>query len=231
MAYLCLRMEILKKHERFLLVFSIISCIILLLFYDALVPNVKLPIYQPAMVNFELVDSTIQHHKKFHRIADFSLTNQNGKTISHQDFKGKIYVADFFFTTCPTICIAMTDNMLKVQEKIKNNPNIMLLSHSVTPKIDSVPKLKKYALEKGVIDTKWHLVTGDKKEIYELARKSYLAVKASGDGGPFDMIHTENFILIDPDQRIRGFYDGTDMEEINRLLDEIDILIQEYFPS
>ncbi len=183
------------------------------------------------MVNFELVDSTIQHHKKFHRIADFSLTNQNGKTVSHQDFKGKIYVADFFFTTCPTICIAMTDNMLKVQEEIKNNPNIMLLSHSVTPKIDSVPKLKKYALEKGVIDTKWHLVTGDKKEIYELARKSYLAVKASGDGGPFDMIHTENFILIDPDQRIRGFYDGTDIVEINRLLDEIDILIQEYFPT
>ena len=231
MAYLCLRMEILKKYEKFLLVFSIISCIILFLFYNALVPNVKLPIYQPAMINFELVDSTIQHHKKFHRISDFSLTNQNGKTISHQDFKGKIYVADFFFTTCPTICIAMTDNMLKVQEKIKNNPNIMLLSHSVTPKIDSVPKLKKYALEKGVIDTKWHLVTGDKKEIYELARKSYLAVKVSGDGGPFDMIHTENFILIDPDKRIRGFYDGTDMEEINRLLDEIDILIQEYFPT
>ena len=231
MAYLCLRMEILKKYEKFLLVFSNISGIILFLFYNALIPNVKLPIYQPAMVNFELVDSTIQHHKKFHRIADFSLTNQNGKTISHQDFKGKIYVADFFFTTCPTICIAMTDNMLKVQEEIKNNPNIMLLSHSVTPKIDSVPKLKKYALEKGVIDTKWHLVTGDKKEIYELARKSYLAVKASGEGGHFDMIHTENFILIDPDQRIRGFYDGTDMEEINRLLDEIDILIQEYFPS
>ena len=125
----------------------------------------------------------------------------------------------------------MTDNLIKVQEEIKNNPNVMLLSHSVTPKIDSVPQLKKYALEKGVIDSKWHLVTGDKKEIYELARKSYLAVKVSGDGGPFDMIHTENFILIDPDKRIRGFYDGTDMEEINRLLDEIDILIQEYFPS
>ena len=91
------------------------------------------------MVNFELVDSTIQHQKKFHRIADFSLTNQNGKTISHQDYKGKIYVADFFFTTCPTICIAMTDNLIKVQEEIKNNPNVMLLSHSVTPKIDSVP--------------------------------------------------------------------------------------------
>jgi len=200
------------------------------LFYNALLPIKMLPVYQPAMVNFELVDSTIQHHKKFHRIADFSLTNQNGKTITQKDFKGKIYVADFFFTTCPNICIAMTDNLLKVQEKIKNNPNVMLLSHSVTPKIDSVPQLKKYAIEKGVIDKKWNLVTGDKKEIYELARKSYLAVKEDGDGGPFDMIHTENFILVDPDRRIRGFYDGTDLEEIQRLLEELEILIQEYFP-
>jgi protein SCO1/2 len=202
-----------------------------MLFYDALLPAKRLPVFQPAMVNFELVDSTIQHQKKFHRIADFSLTNQNGKTITQNDFREKIYVADFFFTTCPTICIAMTDNLLKVQKKIKNNPNVMLLSHSVTPKIDSVAQLKKYALEKGVIDQKWHLVTGDKKVIYELARKSYLAVKEDGDGGPFDMIHTENFILVDPDRRVRGFYDGTDLKEIQRLLEELEILIQEYFPS
>ena len=223
-------MGILDKYRKFLLILAAVSVIILMLFYNALLPIKKLPVYQPAMVNFELVDSTIQHHKKFHRIADFSLTNQNGKTVTQKDFKGKIYVADFFFTTCPNICIAMTDNLLKVQEKIKNNPNVMLLSHSVTPKIDSVPQLKKYATEKGVIDKKWNLVTGDKKEIYELARKSYLAVKEDGDGGPFDMIHTENFILVDPDRRIRGFYDGTDLEEIQRLLEELEILIQEYFP-
>ena len=223
-------MGILEKYRKFLWVFAALSFIILMLFYNALLPIKKLPVYQPAMVNFELVDSTIQHHKKFHRIADFSLTNQNGKTVTQKDFKGKIYVADFFFTTCPNICIAMTDNLLKVQEKIKNNPNVVLLSHSVTPKIDSVPQLKKYAIEKGVIDKKWNLVTGDKKEIYELARKSYLAVKEDGDGGPFDMIHTENFILVDPDRRIRGFYDGTDLEEIQRLLEELEILIQEYFP-
>ena len=223
-------MGILEKYRKFLWVLAAISVIILMLFYNALLPIKKLPVYQPAMVNFELVDSTIQHHKKFHRIADFSLTNQNGKTVTQKDFKGKIYVADFFFTTCPNICIAMTDNLLKVQEKIKNNPNVMLLSHSVTPKIDSVPQLKKYAIEKGVIDKKWNLVTGDKKEIYDLARKSYLAVKEDGDGGPFDMIHTENFILVDPDRRIRGFYDGTDLEEIQRLLEELEILIQEYFP-
>jgi len=125
----------------------------------------------------------------------------------------------------------MTDNLIKVQEKIKNNPNVMLLSHSVTPKMDSVAQLKKYALEKGVIDNKWHLVTGDKKVIYELARKSYLAVKEDGDGGPFDMIHTENFILVDPESRIRGFYDGTDLNEIDRLLEELDWLMEEYFPS
>lgn len=223
-------MGILEKYRKFLWVLAAVSVIILMLFYNALLPIKKLPVYQPAMVNFELVDSTIQHHKKFHRIADFSLTNQNGKTVTQKDFKGKIYVADFFFTTCPNICIAMTDNLLKVQKKIKNNPNVMLLSHSVTPKIDSVPQLKKYAIEKGVIDKKWNLVTGDKKEIYDLARKSYLAVKEDGDGGPFDMIHTENFILVDPDRRIRGFYDGTDLEEIQRLLEELEILIQEYFP-
>ena len=213
------------------MVFGGVSAVILLLFYDALLPQKKLPVFQPAMVNYELVDSTMQHLKKFHRIADFKLVNQNGKTVTQKDFEGKIYVADFFFTTCPTICIAMTDNMLKVQKEIKDNPNVMLLSHSVTPEIDSVAQLKKYAIEKGVNDAKWYLVTGEKKQIYQLARKSYLAVKEDGDGGPFDMIHTENFILVDPDKRIRGFYDGTDPGEIERLLIEIKILNSEYFTS
>ena len=224
-------MRILKKYRKFLGIFTGISAVILILFYNALLPVKRLPVYQPAMVNYELVDSTIQHKKKFHRIADFSLTNQNGKTITQKDFKGKIYVADFFFTTCPTICIAMTNNLIKVQKKIKNNPHVMLLSHSVTPEIDSVAQLKKYAIDKGVIDQKWHLLTGDKKIIYELARKSYLAVKENGDGGGFDMIHTENFILVDPDRRIRGFYDGTNSDEIKRLMHELEILIHEYYPS
>jgi protein SCO1/2 len=224
-------MNIYFKYKRFIIFFGVVSSIILLLFYEALLPQKKLPVFQPAMVNYELVDSTIQHIKKFHRIADFELINQNGKTVTHENFNGKIYVADFFFTTCPTICISMTDNLLKVQKEIQNNPNILLISHSVTPKIDSVTQLKKYAIEKGVNDKKWHLVTGDKKEIYKLARKSYLAVKDEGDGGPFDMIHTENFILVDPDKRIRGFYDGTDSKEIKRLLLEIKILNSEYFPS
>ena len=222
-------MDTFFKYKRFIIFFGVVSSIILLLFYKALLPQKKLPVFQPAMVNYELVDSTMQHIKKYHRIADFELINQNGKTVTHENFNGKIYIADFFFTTCPTICISMTDNLLKVQKEIQNNPNILLISHSVTPKIDSVTQLKKYAIEKGVNDKKWHLVTGDKKEIYKLARKSYLAVKDEGDGGPFDMIHTENFILVDPDKRIRGFYDGTDLEEIERLLLELDILSSEYF--
>ena len=224
-------MIILSKYKRFLLFFAVLSVLILILFYNALAPKKILPIFQPAMVSFDLVDSTLQHIKRQHRIGKFSLWNQNGEIISSKDYEGKVYVADFFFTTCPTICIAMTDNMIKIQDEILDQPNVMLLSHSVTPEIDSVQQLKKYALEKGVLDHKWNLVTGDKKEIYQLARKSYLAVKEDGDGGPFDMIHTENFILIDPKGRIRGFYDGTDEEDIERLLEELSILTKEYFSS
>ena len=217
-----------SKYKLFAIVFSIISMIIMALFYKALQPKKTLPIYQPSMVNPDLVDSTVQHVKKYHTIADFSLTNQNGKTITQKDYEGKIYIADFFFTTCPTICPIMTKNMATIQKQIKANDEVLLLSHSVTPVIDSVAQLKKYALEKGVIDAKWNLVTGDKKQIYELARKSYLAVKTDGDGGPFDMIHTENFILIDKERRIRGFYDGTKTEEVEKLMEDLEVLYVSY---
>ncbi len=194
------------------------------LIYNALQPKRRLPIYQPNMVNAELVDSTLQHVKKYHRIADFSMLNQNGDTITQENYRDKIYVADFFFTTCPTICPIMTANLVEVQAALADDPEVLLLSHSVTPEIDSVAQLKKYAIEKGVNDAKWNLVTGDKEQIYELARKSYLAVQEDGDGGPFDMIHTENFILVDKQRRIRGFYDGTKEEEMDRLLSDIEIL-------
>lgn len=210
------------------LVLLIVSAVIISLFYNALQPKEILPVYQPAMVNFELVDSTLQHVKKYHTIADFALTNQNGKLVTQKDYENKIYIADFFFTTCPTICPIMTKNMAGIQDKILNDENVMLLSHSVTPDIDSVPQLKKYALEKGVKDRKWNLVTGDKQQIYELARKSYMAVKTDGDGGPYDMIHTENFILVDKERRIRGFYNGTDSEEMKKLLSDLEILKSSY---
>ncbi len=215
------------KFKFFGIVLLLLSSVIIYLFYNALQPKKLLPVYSPAMVNAELVPEEIQHIRKYHTIADFSLTNQNGEIITQEDYKGKIYIADFFFTTCPTICPIMTKNMADLQKELKDD-DVLLLSHSVTPEIDSVAQLKKYALEKGVDDSKWNLVTGDKKQIYELARKSYLAVKTDGDGGPFDMIHTENFILVDKEKRIRGFYDGTKKEDMEQLLKDLQILKSSY---
>jgi len=217
-----------KAYRLFFIVFGVISLIIIAIIYNTINVYKPLDVFQPSRVSAELVDSTMQHVKKYHKIADFKLVNQNGDTITQKNYEGKIYVADFFFTTCPSICPIMTKNMVAIQKEIINDDDVMLLSHSVTPEIDSVKQLKKYALEKGVKDKKWNLVTGDKKQIYELARKSYLAVKTTGDGGPFDMVHTENFILIDKEKRIRGFYDGTDSNDIERLLEEINILKEEY---
>jgi len=145
--------------------------------YLALKPKKMLPIYNPSMVNPELVDSTVQYISKYHSISDFSFTNQNGKIITQKDYEGKIYVADFFFTTCGSICPKMTTNLVEVQKAFINNPKVMLLSHTVFPETDSVAVLKEYAKKNGVIDTKWNLVTGDKRQIYAMARKSYLAVK------------------------------------------------------
>jgi len=216
------------RYKTFLLFFSGLSAIILYLFFNALKPRKILPIYQPAEVSFELVDSSLQHIKKYHKIADFKLTNQNGQSISQRDYENRIYVADFFFTTCPSICPIMTDNMVYIQQYIMDDENIKLLSFSVTPAIDSVPQLKKYALEKGVIDAKWNLLTGNKKEIYTLARKSYFVVKEDGDGGPHDMIHTENFVLVDPDKRIRGYYDGTSKTAMDSLKLDLVTLKEEY---
>ena len=217
-----------KEYKYFGIAFLVLSIIIISIIYNILDVYRPLPIYQPSRVSSELVDSTIQHKSKYHKIADFSLVNQNGETITQDNYKDKIYVADFFFTTCQTICPIMTDHMKAIQNELIDDKDVLLLSHSVTPEIDSVAQLKRYAVEKGVIDAKWNLVTGDKKQIYELARKSYLAVKSDGDGGPYDMIHTENFMLIDKKNQIRGFYDGTNKEDIDRLLNDIEVLKEEY---
>jgi protein SCO1 len=193
------------------------------LFYSILKPVERLPIYQPASVNSELVDSTIVHKINYHKISDFSLTNQNGEIVTQSKYDNKIYVADFFFTTCQSICPIMTKNMKDIQDKLIKDSEILLLSHTVFPEIDSVEVLKKYAVKNEVIDSKWDLVTGDKKEIYDLARKSYLAAK-DNNFGEYEMIHTENFVLIDKNRQIRGFYDGTNKEEIDRLYKDIKIL-------
>lgn len=216
--------EIFRAYRKFFLLIFLLSALMMFLFYRALTPKKTLPIFSPADVNPELVDSLVEHIKINHRIADWEFTNQNGKKVSHNDYEGKIYVADFFFTTCPTICPIMTDNMVWLQDQIKDFSDVMLLSHSVTPDIDTPEVLKKYALEKGVNDKVWNLVTGDKKDIFYIARQSYLAVKTGSPEELYDMVHTENFILVDQKRRIRGFYDGTKQEDMHKLLDDISFL-------
>ncbi len=217
-----------KRYRVLILSMSIVSIASILLFYNVLKPEKKLPIYQPNMVSFKLVDSTVQHIKRFHKIKDFKLINQNGQEITNENYRDKIYVADFFFTTCQAICPIMKENMIILQDQYKNDNQVYLLSHTVTPEIDTKEVLKKYAIEKGIIDTKWNLVTGDKEEIYNLARKSYLVAEDVDESRFFDMIHTENFVLIDPKRRIRGFYDGTDIESIDQLIVDIKILKKEF---
>ena len=184
-----------------------------------------LPIYNPTDFDSKLVDKSIRKIKKNHTVKDFNLVNQNGIIVTSKDYENKIYVVDFFFTSCPSICPIMTDNMLKVQDEFINNDNIKLLSLSVTPEIDAVNVLKKYAIEKGVNDSKWNITTGSKKHIYELARKSYFAVLDQGDGGIQDFIHTPNFILVDTKKQIRGIYDGTEDKEILRLINDVYLLL------
>ena len=216
-----------RRFRKLALVLLVLSIIIVGLFYIALKPKEVLPVFQPAMVTPELVDESIQFVKKYHTIAPFSMTNQNGETITEKEYDNTIYVADFFFTTCPSICPIMTKNMYALQEKLVDLPQVKLLSFSVTPQIDSVAQLKRYALKNKVDDMRWNLVTGDKKEIYALARKSYLVVKDDGDGGPYDMIHTENFVLVDKQKRIRGFYDGTQLEAMDDIFRDIELLVSE----
>lgn len=181
-------------------------------------------VYNPSDLNPALVDPSLQGLNTDHTVAPFSLINQNGDTITEMDYEGKIYVTDFFFTRCPSICPVMANNMEKLQIEFLNDEDVKLLSISVTPEMDSVPVLYDYASKNGAIDAKWNITTGEKKHIYELARKSYFAVVEQGDGGLQDFIHTPNFVLVDSLKQIRGIYDGTSNEEISRLITDIKSL-------
>ncbi|GAB7255564.1 SCO family protein [uncultured Polaribacter sp.] len=217
-----------KKSIPTLIFLAVFSAVAIPVFYHLLKVDKKLKVYSPADVNPRLVDFSMKHITKDHTIADFELTNQNGEIITNNSYKDKIYVADFFFTRCQTICIAMAYNMSELQDFYKNDKDIMFLSHSVTPIIDSVSVLKEYAERKGVIDGKWNVTTGSKKHIYELARKSYFAVLDEGNGDENDFIHTEQFVLVDKDRRIRGYYDGTEKEDMEKLKNDIVLLKEEY---
>ena len=185
----------------------------------------ELPVFNPSDFDPKLVDTSLRKVNQNHTVKDFNLTNQNGVKISSKDYENKVYVVDFFFTRCPSICPIMTDNMILIQDEFINDDQIMLLSLSVTPEIDSVSVLKNYAIEKGINDSKWNITTGSKKHIYDLARKSYFAVVDQGDGDLQDFIHTPNFILVDKKKQIRGIYDGTELNEVTRLIEDIHTLV------
>lgn len=165
----------------------------------------------------------------YHTIKPFSFINQDGKTITDKDYDGKIYVVDYFFTTCQTICPKMTTELQRVQDKFAyTNGLVQILSHTVNPKNDSVPVLKSYSNLVHADNNIWNFVTGDKKHLYDLARESYLLNAMEGDGGPDDFIHSELFILVDKEKHIRGIYDGTNIKAVNELLDDIKVLMAEY---
>jgi protein SCO1 len=164
----------------------------------------------------------------YHSIGDFEFTDHNNNKVSQQTLNGKIYVTEYFFTTCKSICPVMNNNLIGIYKQFKDKKDFLILSHTVDPGTDSVPVLKRYADAHGVTDDKWLFVTGNKKELYDLARKSYLLDASEGNGGEEDFVHTQNFALVDKDKHIRGFYDGTDSAEVIRLAQDIKLLLKEY---
>jgi protein SCO1/2 len=187
----------------------------------------RLPVYHPSQLDPRLVDPTVRQAYGVHHIKDFSLIDQNGDTVTLADARGKLILADFFFTTCGSICPKMGVQMARVQDAFPGNDRLLLLSHSVTPEIDSVPLLKAYGERYGADPARWRLMTGDRKQIYDLARTSYFACTEDGDGGPDDFVHTENFVLVDTLLRIRGFYDGTSPKDVDRAIADIAKLLVE----
>ena len=191
-----------------------------------------LPVLNPCNVFSGLVDEAIQHKCIGHKISNFELTNQLGETVSGEILKNKIVVADFFFVSCPSICPKMTSQLKRVHDYYLDNDKIILLSHTVWPEVDSVPVLLEYAQNYGADPEKWQFLTGEKEELYRMARTSYLVVPQKNDpdffhGSEADFIHTENVVLIDQKKQIRGFYSGTNSEEIDVLIKDIQLLLEE----
>ncbi len=195
--------------------------------YFILLPPIALPIYSPNDLNPAVVDDSLEGIGMDFTVMDFKLQDQNGKWRTQKDLDGKIYIADFFFTTCPGICKDMAKGMRKLQEAFKDERRVVLVSHTVMAKTDSVPVIKAYADRNGAIDGKWIFLTGDPKQLNDLARKSYFVVKE--DGSSFDeheFIHTDSFVLVDRAKRLRGFYSGVSDEDLDKLIADVKILLK-----
>ncbi|MES2628095.1 MAG: SCO family protein [Bacteroidota bacterium] len=189
----------------------------------------KLPVFGEKTPVTRTVDGKEITDTLFHTIPAWSFTNQDGKTITDQDYKGKIYVADFFFTSCGSICPKMTRQFLRLQWKLRDDvfDDVLLLSHTVDPETDTPERLKKYGEKNEANFTKWNFVTGDKRAIYELGVNGYLVSTQEDALAPGGFLHSEKFVLVDREGRIRGFYDGTRTEEVDRCADEIKLLLKQ----
>lgn len=191
----------------------------------------KLPFINPIDISEEMVDPELLRVGYGHKIGNFSFLDQNGNTVTQNDVKGKVFVAEYFFTTCQTICPIMNKQMQRVHEAYRKNDAVNILSFTVNPEIDTVEQMKRYADEHKADGKKWHFLTGEKDKLYKLARKSFFVLKPAesqnlGDVGS-DFIHTNNFVLVDEEMRIRGYYDGTNKKEVDRLIKDIDLLLNE----
>lgn len=203
------------------IIVSVVGC-------DGLNSNNKLPIYGREQVVERKEGIKTFYDTLPHQISDFKFVNQDSIWISNETFADKIYVADFFFTSCPTICPAMKKQMLRVYDKFKMEDRVAILSHTIDPRHDSVKVLKEYAERLGVNGNKWHFVTGDEDEIYDLGEGSYMVTAGADKSAPGGYIHSGAFLLVDMDRRVRGVYDGTIPDQVDILLRDIDKLLAEY---
>lgn len=173
-------------------------------------------------------NSVKQGETTYHTVKPFCFVNQFNEKVTEETVKNKIYVTDFFFTTCQSICPVMSTELERVYKTFEKNKEVMILSHTVEPEEDSVSTMLNYAKLHGVNDKRWLFLTGEKKHLYDLARQGYLLNAEEGSGGDDDFIHTQNFALVDKERHLRGFYDGTDSIEVTRLITDIKLLLEEY---
>lgn len=218
------------KKIIFLAVFS--AAMVALIYFSMKPKEESLPVINPVDLEEEMVDPELLRVGYGHTIGDFKFIDHEGRTISSKQVKGKVYVVEYFFTTCKSICPIMNKQMQRVHQAYKHDPTFRILSFTVDPENDSEEVMKAYAADHNVEEgSNWHFITGKKEKLYDLARKSFFVLKPAeaenlGDGGS-DFIHTNNFVLIDGEGRIRGYYDGTSEKEVDKLIGDIALLMAE----
>lgn len=216
------------------IIFLVVFCIVGVTFtYFMIRPTEeeKLPVINPIDLEDEMVDPELLRVGYGHRIGDFSFTDQEGSTFTQAEVKDKVFVVEYFFTTCKTICPVMNVQMSRVHEKFKERENFKILSFTVDPETDDVAQMKRYADEHEANSNRWNFLTGSRADLYRLARRSFFVLKPAeaenqGDVGS-DFIHTNNFVLVDKQMRIRGYYDGTSAKEVDKLIQDVEILLKQ----